>query len=387
MTDYERHRPVGSIESYSEVDVAGGGQATHESLVKSLGVSAKQKPKKNGKAKKSGARPADAKRKHKIIGSSAAIKKLREQIDLFATEEEPVLIFGETGSGKEAVAHRIHARSKRSGGPLVIHNAGRIDHELAGSEFFGHKRGAFTGAVENRDGLFALANSGTLHLDEISEMPFVVQANLLRVIEDGMFAPVGSSQHVSTDVRVIAATNKDLKVAVEHGTFREDLFHRLNVLRIDVPPLRARGDDIVEIADYFLWQRAETMGRVTALTPISADKLKAYAWPGNVRELRNVVIRAAVLCGEGEIHPDFVEIPDSEGPPVADIDTGKELVSRLIVATALEQAKGNVSEASRKIKLNRTSLHNWKKKLVESGDTRASLTTSLYEALGIDRLS
>ncbi|MGF1544951.1 MAG: sigma 54-interacting transcriptional regulator [Parvularculaceae bacterium] len=312
------------------------------------------------------------------MGSSPAIKRLRDLIELFGPFEDPVLICGETGVGKEAVAQGVHAASRRAGAPLVVHNAGRVDRELTGSQFFGHVRGAFTGAAADRTGLFADAHGGALHLDEIGDLPFALQANFLRVLEDGLVTPVGANAPVAVDVRVIAATNCDLRRAVEEGAFRRDLYYRLNVLRIDVPPLRARGEDVVEIAEHFVAERGQSF----SLSPKAADKLKTHAWPGNVRELKNCVTRAAVLARGGDIDPEHIEF-DGETTGVAaslDIDAGKRAIALYLAAIALERAGGNVSKAATLANMNRTSFHALKKEL--DGVSPAALRDGLSAFVG-----
>jgi transcriptional regulator with GAF, ATPase, and Fis domain len=207
-----------------------------------------------------------------------------------------VLIVGETGTGKELVARAIHSRSGRAGGPLVKVNCASIPDELFESEFFGHVRGAFTGAHQDRIGRFQLADGGTIFLDEVGEIPLALQGKLLRVLQEKEFERVGEDRSRSVDVRVIAATNKDLEQAVENGEFREDLYYRLGVFPVQVPPLRERGDDVVMLAIHFLEQICRDFGReVPIITQTQVDALVAYDWPGNIRELKNVIERAVIL--------------------------------------------------------------------------------------------
>jgi len=231
-----------------------------------------------------------------IVGQSPALLGMMARIEAVADTPASVLIIGETGSGKELVAHAIHARSGRADGPLVKVNCASIPDELFESEFFGHVRGAFTGAHQDRVGRFQLADGGTLFLDEVGEIPLALQSKLLRVLQEKEFERVGDDRSRTVDVRVIAATNKDLEKAVEVGEFREDLYYRLGVFPVEVPPLRKRGDDVVMLAVHILEQVCRDFGRECPnLTQKQVDALRRYAWPGNIRELKNVIERAVIL--------------------------------------------------------------------------------------------
>ena len=232
----------------------------------------------------------------RIIGESQALKKMLARLEAVAQTSASVLIEGESGVGKELVAHVIHSRSARSDGPLVKVNCASIPHELFESEFFGHVKGAFTGAHRDRMGRFQLADGGTLFLDEIGEIPLDLQGKLLRVLQESEFERVGDDRTHSVDVRVIAATNRDLDSAVQQGAFREDLYYRLSVFPIEVPPLRERGEDIVQLASHFLEKICQDFGhRPLTLSRQQVALLKKYDWPGNVRELKNVIERAVIL--------------------------------------------------------------------------------------------
>ncbi len=232
----------------------------------------------------------------RIIGESPALKKMLVRLEAVAQTSASVLIQGESGTGKELVAHVIHARSPRANGPLVKVNCASIPHELFESEFFGHVKGAFTGAHRDRVGRFALADGGTIFLDEVGEIPMSLQSKLLRVLQESEYERVGDDRTHAVDVRVIAATNRDLEQAVEEGTFREDLYYRLSVFPIDVPALRERGDDVVQLASHFLERTCIDFGhRPLTLSKQQAALLKRYEWPGNVRELKNVIERAVIL--------------------------------------------------------------------------------------------
>ena len=232
----------------------------------------------------------------RIIGESPALKKMLARLEAVAQTSASVLIQGESGTGKELVAHVIHSRSSRVDGPLVKVNCASIPHELFESEFFGHVKGAFTGAHRDRVGRFQLADGGTIFLDEIGEIPLDLQGKLLRVLQESEYERVGGDSTLSVDVRVIAATNRDLEQVVEQGGFREDLYYRLSVFPIDVPPLRERGDDIVQLASHFLEKACLDFGhRSLSLSRQQVSLLNKYDWPGNVRELKNVIERAVIL--------------------------------------------------------------------------------------------
>ncbi len=242
----------------------------------------------------------------RIVGDSPALAAMLARIEAVAGTPASVLIVGETGSGKELVAHAIHARSRRADGPLVKVNCAAIPDELFESEFFGHVRGAFTGAHRDRVGRFELADGGTIFLDEVGEIPLGLQGKLLRVLQEQEFERVGDDRTRKVDVRVIAATNKDLEKAVEAGEFREDLYYRLSVFPVQVPPLRKRGDDVVHLAAHFLEQVCRQFGRpCPSLTPAQFDMLRRYDWPGNVRELKNVIERAVILSRGGALRFDL----------------------------------------------------------------------------------
>ena len=241
----------------------------------------------------------------RIVGDSPAMRQLLDATARVATKEITVLVRGETGTGKELIGSLLHAQSRRAAGPLVRFNCSAIPEDLAEAELFGHVRGAFTGATQARPGFFAEANHGTLVLDEIGELPLAIQAKLLRVLQEGEFEPVGSSKTRKVDVRVVVATNRDLGQAVRDGAFREDLYYRLNVVAITLPPLRDRGDDIVLLASTFAKRFAQRMGRtVEPLSQECVRRLRGYHWPGNVRELQNVIERAVITSRGGRLNLD-----------------------------------------------------------------------------------
>ncbi len=247
----------------------------------------------------------DAEPWHGLIGSCPPMLELRARIGKFAPANAPVLITGESGTGKERVAHAIHALSKRAKAPFVAENCAAIPETLLESVLFGHKKGAFTGAIKDHLGHFVEAHGGTIFLDEIGEMRMPMQSKLLRTLQEGEVRAVGDSKTRKVDVRVIAATNQNLEAAVKAGRFREDLYFRLNVLRLELPPLRARGRDIVVLARRFLAEASAKAGRPLSLSPACEATLMAAKWPGNVRQLQNEMQRLAALA-DGPM----IEIPE-----------------------------------------------------------------------------
>ncbi len=251
-----------------------------------------------------------------ILGQSASLKKVVQQIELVAPTEASVLILGESGTGKELVAREIHRRSRRHSGPMVKVNCASIPRDLYESEFFGHVRGAFTGAVNDRIGRFALAGGGTLFLDEVGEIPLALQSKLLRVLQEGEFERVGEERTRKVDVRIVAATNRDLKHEVQAKRFREDLFYRLNVFPIEIAPLRERKEDIALLASHFVELSAEELNRPRPrLTQANLLQLQRYGWPGNIRELQNVIERAVITAASGRLGFD---LPADDKPVVPD---------------------------------------------------------------------
>ncbi|MEE8426922.1 MAG: sigma 54-interacting transcriptional regulator, partial [Woeseiaceae bacterium] len=251
----------------------------------------------------------------RIVGTSPALKLMLKRVEAVADTPASVLILGESGVGKELVARAIHAKSPRADGPLVKVNCPSIPKELFESEFFGHVKGAFTGAHRDRIGRFQLADGGTIFLDEIGEIPLELQSKLLRVLQESEFERVGDDITRSVDVRVIAATNRHLEQLIVDGKFREDLFYRISVFPVEVPPLRERGDDVIQLAHEFLDQTCKDFGRdAMILTRGQAEKLRRYDWPGNVRELKNVIERAVILSPGSVLRLD-VSMPDVDVRP------------------------------------------------------------------------
>ena len=320
-----------------------------------------------------------------IIGQSPAMQQLFHQIRQIASADGPVLIQGESGTGKELVARALHEESARQGKPYMVVNCGGIPAELMESEFFGHAAGAFTGACNQRAGLFQQADGGTLLLDELGEMPLALQAKLLRVLQDGRVRPVGSDHEVQLDVRVIGATNRNLTEAVAEGTFREDLFYRLETFALQVPPLRGRGQDILLLAEFFLTRfNARRQRTIRGFTDDTLQALMNYGFPGNVRELQNAVERAATFCNEDLIEPhhlpqrilehptDSRRLPDAEdlasapaAMPSGDTAGGPsgmpslESVQRQYIHQVLKATAGNKRKAADILGITRRTLYRW----------------------------
>ena len=250
----------------------------------------------------------------RIVGTSKALQRMLRRVEAVADTPASVLVQGESGVGKELVAHAIHAQSPRADGPLVKVNCASIPKELFESEFFGHVKGAFTGAQRDRVGRFQLADGGTLFLDEVGEIPLELQGKLLRVLQESEFERVGDDITRSVDVRVVAATNRDLEAEIVAGRFREDLFYRLSVFPVEVPPLRERDDDVIQLAQHFLEKTLREFGREPmALTKAQAEELRRYDWPGNIRELKNVIERAVILSSGKQLRLDL-SMPEGVAP-------------------------------------------------------------------------
>ena len=263
-----------------------------------------------------------------IVGTSATLKKVVSRLSKVAPADSSVLITGETGTGKELVARAIHRRSRRSSHAFVSVNCAVIPRDLIASELFGHEKGAFTGAAQRRSGRFELAAGGTIFFDEVGELPAETQVALLRVLQEREFQRVGGTATIRTDVRVLAATNRDLEAAMAAGTFRSDLFYRLNVFPIEVPPLRQRKEDIPLLVEYFLDRYARRAGKsFKAVDRRTMELLQAYPWPGNIRELQNVVERSVIVSETETFSVDQSWL--SRHPPATEPDTGAGLFTRL----------------------------------------------------------
>jgi two-component system nitrogen regulation response regulator NtrX len=307
---------------------------------------------------------ADAQSRYRIIGESVPIKALRQQLGLMAGTNGRVLIYGESGTGKELVAHAIHSMSPRAEEAFVEVNCAAIPEELIESELFGHIKGSFTGAQEDKTGKFQKADGGTLFLDEVGDMSLRTQAKVLRALEEQRFEPVGAAQSVQVDVRVVAATNKHLEDEIERGNFREDLFYRLNVIPFFVPPLRERREDIPLLADHFLREFTTSYGRkAKELTPEAYRLLSEYHWPGNVRELKNLIERIVIL--NPQVRVDARHIPlntarrpsERSGGRFGSLQEVREAVEREYILKKLEETNGNVSRTAELLGLERSNLY------------------------------
>jgi two-component system response regulator PilR (NtrC family) len=309
----------------------------------------------------------------RLIGASPAMQSLRAQIARLARSQAPIAINGESGSGKELAAREIHAQSARAGKPFVAVNCGAIPEALMEAEFFGYRKGAFTGANDERDGFFQAANGGTLMLDEVADLPLTMQVKLLRAIQEKSVRAVGGQQETVVDVRILCATHKDLSVEVAAGRFRQDLYYRLNVIELRVPPLRERREDIEELANNVLQRLAQSAGQPPVrLNQPALAALKGYRFPGNVRELENMLERAYTLCENEQINADDLRLAepaspiDQDGPSLAGIDNLEdylESIERKLILQALEETRWNRTAAAQRLNLTFRSMRYRLKKL------------------------
>ncbi|MBD2835749.1 sigma-54-dependent Fis family transcriptional regulator [Pseudomonas sp. JM0905a] len=309
----------------------------------------------------------------RLLGTSPPMNALRKQIQKLARSQAPVYISGESGSGKELVARLIHEQGPRAERPFVPVNCGAIPSELMESEFFGHKKGSFTGAVEDKQGLFQAANGGTLFLDEVADLPLAMQVKLLRAIQEKAIRAVGGQQEVVVDVRILSATHKDLAAEVTAGRFRQDLYYRLNVIELSVPPLRERREDIPLLAESMLKRLAQQSGLPAAsLAPEALDKLKCYRFPGNVRELENMLERAYTLCEDDQIQARDLRLAEAGGAVeggeanLAQIDNLEDYledIERKLIMQALEETRWNRTAAAQRLGLTFRSMRYRLKKL------------------------
>jgi two-component system nitrogen regulation response regulator NtrX len=307
---------------------------------------------------------ADSGARWRIIGESVPMKALRQQLTLMAGTNGRVLIYGESGTGKELVAHALHSLSPRAAEPFVEVNCAAIPEELIESELFGHNKGSFAGAQEAKIGKFQKADAGTLFLDEVGDMSLRTQSKVLRVIEEQRFEPVGASESVQVDVRVVASTNKNLDHEIEHGNFREDLFYRLNVIPFNVPPLRDRREDIPLLAEHFLREFTTAYGRKPKeLTPEAFKVLAEYHWPGNVRELKNLIERIVILNPQVRVDARHIPLNPSKRQPDRSLDRFgslqevREAAEREYILKKLEETNGNVTRTAELLGLERSNLY------------------------------
>jgi Nif-specific regulatory protein len=311
---------------------------------------------------------------HDMVGDSAAMRDVYQLIERVATSDSTVLVYGESGTGKELCARAVHRNSSRRDQPFVAINCAALTETLLESELFGHERGAFTGAVTQKRGQLEMANSGTIFLDEMGEISPALQSKLLRVLQERDFMRVGGTKSISLNIRVIAATNKNLLTATREGTFREDLYYRLNVVAITMPPLRDRKEDIPQLANYFAAKYAERCNRqIMGISPDAGTLLKQYDWPGNIRELENAIERAVVLGSSGIILPEDLPETLHETPAQSmRSSTYHEAVRQLkrqLIMTAMEQSEGKITEAARLLGVHSNYLH----RLIRNLDLRLAL--------------
>ncbi|SEP96166.1 MULTISPECIES: sigma-54-dependent transcriptional regulator [Pseudomonas] len=310
---------------------------------------------------------------HRLLGDSPPMRTLRAQIGKLARSQAPVYISGESGSGKELVARLIHEQGPRADCPFIPVNCGAIPSELMESEFFGHKKGSFTGAIEDKQGLFQAAQGGTLFLDEVADLPLAMQVKLLRAIQEKAVRTVGGQQEVALDVRILSATHKDLAAEVAADRFRQDLFYRLNVIELRVPPLRERREDIAELCSTILKRLAkESQQDLAQLTDDALAKLKSYRFPGNVRELENMLERAYTLCEDNLIKPSDLRLADtpqssSTGETslanISNLEDYLEEIERKLIMQALEETRWNRTAAAERLGLSFRSMRYRLKKL------------------------
>ncbi|MBI4467861.1 MAG: sigma-54-dependent Fis family transcriptional regulator [Acidobacteria bacterium] len=302
---------------------------------------------------------------YQLIGDSVPMRALRQQIAIAAPTDGRVIIYGESGSGKELVARAIHAHSRRASQPLVELNCAAIPEELVESELFGHAKGAFTGATTARQGKFEQADGATLLLDEIGDMSLKTQAKILRVLEEGRFQPLGGSQWLTTDVRIIAATHQSIERMIDHGAFREDLFYRLSVIPFYVPPLRDRPEDIPLLLDHFNLKFSRAYGRpLKVFTTAARERLQNHPWPGNVRELRNTVERMVIMRAGPAVEVDDLPNLGADAPAAMEADSGyrnfheaAEGFERQYIQAKLAEQQGNVSRTADVMGIDRSHLY------------------------------
>jgi two-component system NtrC family response regulator len=302
--------------------------------------------------------PSGRKRYHRLVGESESIENVFRLIQRVAPTDATVLIIGENGTGKELIAHAMHEASKRRAGPFVPINCGAIPEALLESELFGHERGSFTDAHRTREGKLEIASGGTVFLDEVGEIPTHLQVKLLRFLQDHVVDRVGGRDPRQVDVRVVAATNQDLQVAMASGRFREDLYYRLSVVTIQAPPLRERGDDLRLLADYFLeFYARHYRRRLKGFTQSALRAIQAHPWPGNVRELENRVQRAVILSKEAYIRPEDLELGVTKSETQRTLQEARDEAERSLIVEILTRNAGNITRAARDIEVSRPTFH------------------------------
>jgi two-component system, NtrC family, response regulator HydG len=313
---------------------------------------------------------------HGMVGTSLSIRKVFEIVEKAAVSDAPVIIFGETGTGKELVAHAIHRLGKRREGPYIQLNCAALNEALLESELFGHVKGAFTGAYSHREGRFEAANGGDIFLDEIGDVPISIQVKLLRVLETGQFERVGDHQPIRVDVRIITATNRDLERLVAQGKFRQDLFFRINIIPIQLPPLRERLEDLPRLVEHFIHQlRARSGKDISGLTAEAMERVMRHHWPGNVRELKGVLEYAFVIAEGGLIHPEHLPMqmtrPVYRQQSLNEPRTPSTIEEKTTLIDALIACRGNQSKAARMLGVNRVTVwHRIKRYGIDIGELK-----------------
>lgn len=301
----------------------------------------------------------DRRSRHRLLGDSAVMRDIRSKITKVARSQAPIYISGESGTGKELVARLIHDKSSRQDKPFVAINCGAIPAELMESEFFGHLKGSFTGAVSDKPGLFKAADGGTLFLDEVADLPQALQVKLLRAIQEKTVRPVGAQEEIGVDTRILSATHQDLTKLVEQGSFRQDLYYRINVIQLTVPPLRERSEDIAALSEHILNKMGGLADSPTIeLMPDALSTLQGYAFPGNVRELENILERAMALCENNQISPADLDLQDNQALKVEVPDRPTESISlenymdqveKKAIVQALEKTRWNKTAAAKQL--------------------------------------
>jgi transcriptional regulator with GAF, ATPase, and Fis domain len=311
-----------------------------------------------------------------IVGTSPPMQQVFRKVEKIAATDISVLITGETGTGKELIAREIHNRSPRTGKPFITINCGAIPENLLESELFGHVKGAFTGAVANKQGKFQAADGGTLFLDEIGEMPIELQVKILRALQERIVYRVGDTRPESCDIRILAATNRDLEKEIANGRFREDLYYRLNVVNVELPPLRQRGDDVLVIARYLLSRYSREYDvKVKGLSPNAAVAIRKHAWPGNIRELENRIKKAIVLCESSVIGPDDLGLTGDVLPQILTLSEAKDKFQRDYINEVLALNNGNRTKTARDLGVDpRTVFRHLEKESDDPSDVGADVT-------------
>jgi len=375
IQDSREQLPVAVITAYGSMDIAVKAmkQGAFDFLSKPVDLAALRQLVENALQLSAPVqRTKDRRMRHILLGESAVMRQIRSKIDKLARSQAPVYISGESGTGKELVARLIHQQSPKSEKAFIAVNCGSIPHELMESEFFGHKKGSFTGAVSDKQGLFQAADGGTLFLDEIADLPLSLQVKLLRAIQEKKIRPVGGHEEIAVNVRILSATHKDLRKMVQEGDFRQDLYYRLNVIELELPPLRERAEDIEQLATFLLEKQARNNGlEPPVFSEQALETLRHYPFPGNVRELENILERALALFEGNRIDVDDLNLPvgtervekDAFDPSLQSLEDYLEEIEKQTLVQALEENRWNKTAAAKHLGLTFRSLRYRLKKL------------------------